>query len=98
MPEYRGPAFVDLQVNGFAGVDYNADGPVEEIVRSFQAMERSRHRWDLVTEDLQEACMQRLSARLRFNEELPVINFRSFFELMEISNDMSPAPVGASGD
>ncbi|MBA2356501.1 MAG: amidohydrolase family protein [Acidobacteria bacterium] len=24
MPEWSGPAFVDLQVNGFAGVDYNA--------------------------------------------------------------------------
>ncbi len=41
MPEHRGPAFVDLQVNGFAGTDYNADAPVEAIVRSFEAMERT---------------------------------------------------------
>ena len=41
MPEHRGPAFVDLQVNGFAGVDYNADASVEQIVQSFGAMERT---------------------------------------------------------
>ena len=39
MPEHRGPAFVDLQVNGFAGVDYNAVVSVEQIVQSFEAME-----------------------------------------------------------
>ncbi|AMY11287.1 N-acetylglucosamine-6-phosphate deacetylase [Luteitalea pratensis] len=39
MPEHRGPAFVDLQVNGFAGVDYNADVSIEQIVQSFAAME-----------------------------------------------------------
>src|SRR5438552_2886259 len=33
------PGFVDLQVNGFAGVDYNsADTPVEEIGRSIRAI------------------------------------------------------------
>ena len=41
MPEHRGPAFVDLQVNGFAGVDYNADASTEHIVQSFDAMERT---------------------------------------------------------
>jgi len=42
MPEHRGPAFVDLQVNGFAGVDYNADGATtEQIAESFAAMERN---------------------------------------------------------
>ena len=41
MREHRGPAFVDLQVNGFAGVDYNADASSEQIVASFEAMERT---------------------------------------------------------
>lgn len=39
MPEHRGPALVDLQVNGFAGVDYNADASTEQILESFAAME-----------------------------------------------------------
>ena len=42
MPEYEGPAFVDLQVNGFAGVDYNAEGvSSEQIAASFDAMQRT---------------------------------------------------------
>lgn len=41
MREHRGPAFVDLQVNGFAGVDYNAEASPEEIAASFDAMERT---------------------------------------------------------
>ncbi len=42
MPEYSGPAFVDLQVNGFAGVDYNAAGvSPEQIAASFDAMQRT---------------------------------------------------------
>lgn len=37
--EHVGPAFVDLQVNGFAGVDYNtADVPATDIQRSLDAM------------------------------------------------------------
>jgi N-acetylglucosamine-6-phosphate deacetylase len=37
--EYIAPGFVDLQVNGFAGVDYNSPiAPVEEIARSIRAM------------------------------------------------------------
>lgn len=40
MPEFSGPGLVDLQVNGFAGIDYNAaDVSVEQIVASFEAME-----------------------------------------------------------
>jgi N-acetylglucosamine-6-phosphate deacetylase len=40
MPEHEGPAFVDLQVNGFAGIDYNAPSTtVDQIVESFGAME-----------------------------------------------------------
>ncbi len=42
MPEFTGPAFVDLQVNGFAGVDYNAPGvSPEQIAASFEAMQRT---------------------------------------------------------
>lgn len=37
--EYIAPGFVDLQVNGFAGVDYNSPlAPAEEIARSIRAM------------------------------------------------------------
>jgi hypothetical protein len=38
---------------------------------AFQAMKRSRHRGDVVTIDLQEACMERLTARMRFKDGLP---------------------------
>lgn len=40
MREHAGPAFVDLQVNGFAGVDYNAAAvTTDQITQSFAAME-----------------------------------------------------------
>ncbi len=36
---YIAPGWIDLQVNGFAGVDYNApDAPLEEIARSIRAL------------------------------------------------------------
>lgn len=36
---YIAPGFIDIQVNGFAGVDYNApDAPHDEIARSLQVM------------------------------------------------------------
>ena len=38
---------------------------------TFQAMKLSGHRWPLVTEDIQDGCLQRLTARARFNEGLP---------------------------
>ena len=44
--------------------------PLHVLLVAFQAMKRSRHRWDIVTEDIQEACLQRLTARSRFNEGL----------------------------
>jgi hypothetical protein len=45
--------------------------PLHILLVAFQAMKSSRHHWDTVTEDVQEACMQRLTARLRFSEGLP---------------------------
>lgn len=39
MPEHRSPGFIDLQVNGFAGVDYNArETTAEDVTRSLDAM------------------------------------------------------------
>ncbi len=37
----------------------------------FQAMKLSGHKWPLITEDIQDGCLQRLTARARFNEGLP---------------------------
>lgn len=40
MPEYVGPALIDLQINGFAGVDFNAaTAAAEDISRALDAME-----------------------------------------------------------
>jgi hypothetical protein len=38
---------------------------------TFQAMKRSGHAWPIVSKGMQEACMQRRTARARFNEGLP---------------------------
>lgn len=38
---------------------------------AFKAMKRSGHQWGMVTMDQQEACMERLTARMRFNDGLP---------------------------
>ena len=38
---------------------------------TFQATKLSGHQWPLVTEDIQDGCRQRLTARARFNEGLP---------------------------
>ena len=38
---------------------------------TFQAMKLSGHQWPLITEDIQEGCLRRLTARARFNEGLP---------------------------
>lgn len=37
----------------------------------FQAMKLSGHQWPLVTEDIEDGCLQRLTAHARFNEGLP---------------------------
>jgi len=41
------------------------------LLVAFQAMKRSGRVWPTVTEDHQEACLERLTARMRFNEGLP---------------------------
>ena len=41
------------------------------LMVTFQAMKLSEHPWPLVTEDIQDGCLQRLTARARFNEGLP---------------------------
>lgn len=38
---------------------------------TFQAMRLSGHPWPVITEDIQDGCLQRLTARARFNEGLP---------------------------
>jgi len=38
---------------------------------TFQAMKLSGHAWPLVTEDIQDGCLQRLTASARFTEGLP---------------------------
>jgi hypothetical protein len=45
--------------------------PLHILLVTFQAMKRSGHAWPIVTEDVQDRCMQRLTARARFNEGLP---------------------------
>ncbi|MFO1263391.1 MAG: hypothetical protein U1E84_08655 [Rhodoferax sp.] len=45
--------------------------PLHILLVTFQAMKRSGHTWPIVQEDVQEQCMQRLTARMRFNEGLP---------------------------
>jgi len=45
--------------------------PLHILLVTFQAMKRSGHAWPIVQEDVQEKCLQRLNARMRFNEGLP---------------------------
>jgi hypothetical protein len=44
---------------------------VHILLVTFQAMKLSGHQWPLVTEDIQDGCLQRLTARARFNDGLP---------------------------
>ncbi len=41
------------------------------LLVTFQAMKLSGHQWPLITEDILDGCLQRLTARARFNEGLP---------------------------
>jgi hypothetical protein len=55
------------------GVDMlTLEVPLHILLVSFQAMKLSGHTWPLIAEDMQDRCLQRLTARVRFNEGLPV--------------------------
>jgi hypothetical protein len=41
------------------------------LLVTFQAMKLSGHQWPLITEDIQDDCLQRLTIRARFNDGLP---------------------------
>jgi len=41
------------------------------LLVAFQAMKLSGQTWPLISEDVQDRCLQRLTARARFNEGLP---------------------------
>lgn len=45
--------------------------PLHILLVTFQAMKLSGRTWPIVTENVQETCMQRLTARARFNDGLP---------------------------
>ena len=45
--------------------------PLHILLVTFQAMKHSGHTWPIVQDDVQDRCMQRLTARVRFNEGLP---------------------------
>ena len=46
--------------------------PLHILFVTFTAMKLSSRTWPVVTEEIQEGCLQRLTARARFNEGLPV--------------------------
>ena len=45
--------------------------PLHILFVTFQAMKHSGHTWPVISEDVQDRNMQRLTARARFNEGLP---------------------------
>jgi len=45
--------------------------PLHILFVTFTAMKLSSKAWPVVTEEIQEGCLQRLTARARFNEGLP---------------------------
>lgn len=54
------------------GVDMlTLEVPLHILFAAFQAMKLSGHTWPLISEDVQDRCLQRLTARARFNEGLP---------------------------
>jgi hypothetical protein len=46
------------------------DVPIHILLVAYQAMKTSRHTWPVISEDTQEACLQRLTGRVRFAEGL----------------------------
>lgn len=54
------------------GVDMvQLEVPLHILLVTFRAMKLSGRSWPIVSEEVQETCMQRLTARARFNEGLP---------------------------
>lgn len=45
--------------------------PLHSLLVTFQAMKRSGRTWPIVSEAVQETCVQRLTAHARFNDGLP---------------------------
>lgn len=45
--------------------------PLHILLVTFQAMKRSGRTWPIISEAVQETCLQRLTARARFNDGLP---------------------------
>lgn len=45
--------------------------PLHALKVTFQAMTHCRHTWPLITEDMQEGCLHRLTATMKFTEGLP---------------------------
>jgi len=41
------------------------------LLVAFEAMKHSGHSWPVVSEQVQDMCLQRLTGRMRFNEGLP---------------------------
>lgn len=46
------------------------DVPIYILLVAYQAMKTSGHTWPVISEDTQEACLQRLTGRVRFAEGL----------------------------
>jgi hypothetical protein len=46
------------------------DVPIHILLVAYQAMKTSGHTWAVISEDTQEACLQRLTGRVRFAEGL----------------------------
>jgi hypothetical protein len=46
------------------------DVPIHILLVAYQAMKTSGHTWPVISEDTQEACLQRLTGRVRFAEGL----------------------------
>jgi hypothetical protein len=54
------------------GVDtLHLEVPIHVLLVVFQAMKRSGHAFPTITEDVQETCLQRLTATMRFTEGVP---------------------------
>lgn len=45
--------------------------PLHILLVTFQAMKRSGRTWPIISEEMQETCLQRLTGRARFNDGLP---------------------------